>query len=478
MLIINKKDKDKKILELTGNIVLKNDKEVQIPETSAKIVLGKENFSIFLENQGTYIFSYREVLDLIPADYQLKLSFGKEKELQIFQLGYQYEDFVKIFIKLRNETLLKDLLFQETLKKSGLMADFVCLNQSGVEKQKGKAEFKFYQTSLVILPERGELIRFPFSDILETKIDNFQIEIITENGEKITISKLGEKFDLFKETLQGCLNEISLNIQNLIKGIWPEIDFSTLNKISGLIKEGKAVSKKDIEVVSPEFWQKLEGALKKTEAKEEYEFLKSIGEQDKIYLGFKKGLMGGLTGDYFWFFIPIYSEDKSKPGNAIAFETTGEKETGRATYFFRILDRKEYKEVNKTKIDGQVDDLILKINRGLSAINFRREPIYLPEEKLEEPEYVRYKFSMAKIPEINLMRELFIGRVIHKDNKQWQKNVIDLLKFNASSKDNKEKWSSFAEATEDGQKIEEAAESETELPQENETTEKPETEGN
>ena len=76
MLIINKKDKDKKILELTGNIVLKNDKEVQIPETSAKIVLGKENFSIFLENQGTYIFSYREVLDLIPADYQLKLSFG------------------------------------------------------------------------------------------------------------------------------------------------------------------------------------------------------------------------------------------------------------------------------------------------------------------------------------------------------------------------------------------------------------------
>lgn len=457
--MFDKKNKDEKVLELTGNIVLKNGKGIQISETPAKIVLDKENFSVFPEKRGTYCFSYREVIDLTPEDYQLKLFLGKGQELQISKLGYQYEDFVRIFTKLRNGTLLKDLLFQETLKKSGFEADFMYLDKSGVEKQKGKAEFKFYQTSLVILPERGELLRIRFSDILELKTEDFQLIITDEADQKFIISKLGEKFDFFKETLRGCLDEISLNIQNFIKGIWPEIDFSTLNKISGLIKEGKAVNKKDIEGVSPEFFKKLEMALMKTEVREEYEFLKSMGEQDKIYIGFKKGLMGGLTGDYFWFFIPVYSEDKSKPGNAIALEATGEKETGRATYFFRIVSRKEYKEIDKAKIDGQIDDLILKINRGLSAINFRREPIYLPQEKLEEPEYARYKFSMAKIPEINLMRELFIGRVIHKDNKQWQENVMDLLKFNVSSRDDKEKWSSLAEATEDEQKAGEPAES-------------------
>lgn len=446
------KNKDEKVLELNGSIVLQNEKGIQISETPAKIVLDKENFSIFPEKWGTYCFSYREVIDLTPEDYQLKLSLGKRQELQISQLGYQYEDFVRIFVKLRNEMLLKDLLFQETLKKSGLEADFVYLDKSGAEKQKGKAEFKFYQTSLVISPEKGELLRIRFSDISETKIDDFQIVIVAETGEKFIISKLGEKFDLFKETLRGCLNEISLNIQNFIKGIWPEIDFSALNKISGLIKEGKAVNKKDIEGVSLEFFKRLEMALMRTEVKEEYEFLKSIGEKDKIYIGFKKGLMGGLTGDYFWFFIPIYNKDKSKPGNAIAFETAGEKETGRATYFFRIISRKEYGEADKAKIDGQIDDLISKINRGLSAINFRREPIYLPEEKLDEPEHVKYKFSMAKIPEIKLMRELFIGRVIHRDNEQWQKDVKNLLEFNISCEDDMAKW----------QKIEEAAENETE----------------
>ncbi len=440
MPIIEKKDKDGKALESTGSIILQNEGGVQISERSAKIVLDKENFSIFPENLGSYLFSYREVLDLIPMDHRLKFSFGGGKELQISQLGYQYEDFVKAFIKLRNEVFLKDLLFQETLKKSGLEADFIYSDKSGAETQKGKAEFRFYQTSLVILPERGELARILFSDILETKTGDFQIEILTEEGGKIVISKLGEKFDLFKETLKGCLGEISLNIQNFIKGIWSEIDFSTLNKISGLVKEGKAVSKQKIEAVSPEFWQKLEARLMRTAVKEEYEFLKSIGAPNKIYIGFKKGLMGELTGDYFWFFVPIYGEDKSKTGNAIAFETAGEKETGRATYFFRIIGREEYKEASKVKIDGQIDSLISKINRGLTAINFRREPIYLPAEKLEEPEYAKYKFSMAKIPEIKLMRELFIGRVIHRDNEQWQEDVKNLLQFNISSGDDAAKF--------------------------------------
>jgi len=244
MPILNEKDKEKKVLESTAKIILKSQDVVQISETPAKIILEQESFSIFPENWGTYLFSYREVIDVIPEDYQLKLSLNKGQELIISQLGYQYEDFTRIFIKLRNETILKDLLFQETLKKSGLEADFLYLDESGLEKQKGKAEFKFYQTALVVLPKRGELIKIPFSDISEIKTDNFQVEMKIEKNGKIIISKLGEKFDLFKETLKSCLNEIVLNVQNFIKGIWPEIDFSTLNKISSLIKARKSNKKR------------------------------------------------------------------------------------------------------------------------------------------------------------------------------------------------------------------------------------------
>jgi len=113
--------------------------------------------------------------------------------------------------------------------------------------------------------------------------------------------------------------------------------------------------------------------------------------------------------------IPIYND---RLGNVIAFETAGEKDKGRATYFFRIVGRNEFQKLSREDLSKKVKEIVSKINNGLNAINFRREPIYLPEEKLDEPEYVKYKFSMAKIPEIQLMRDLFVGRIIHKDDKQ------------------------------------------------------------
>jgi len=73
-------------------------------------------------------------------------------------------------------------------------------------------------------------------------------------------------------------------------------------------------------------------------------------------------------------------------------------------------------------------------------INFRREPIYLPDEKLEEPQYRKYKFAVQRLPGLQTLRHLFIGRVIHASPEQWKQDVMDLLKFNVSTKDDTAKW--------------------------------------
>jgi hypothetical protein len=80
------------------------------------------------------------------------------------------------------------------------------------------------------------------------------------------------------------------------------------------------------------------------------------------------------------------------------------------------------------------------MNRGMLAINFRREPIYLPDERLEEPQYQKYSFAVAKIPALRELRQLFIGRVIHSSPEQWKKHVMDLLRFNVGTLDDNAKW--------------------------------------
>ncbi|HPD19493.1 MAG TPA: hypothetical protein PLF61_07505, partial [Candidatus Goldiibacteriota bacterium] len=147
------------------------------------------------------------------------------------------------------------------------------------------------------------------------------------------------------------------------------------------------------------------------------------------------------TGEYIWFLIPIYSEDKNKPQNAVAMEAITGEEGAKATYFFRMLGREEYKKVKKIdELDEIFDSFLKKINRAMLAINFRREPVYLTDEKLNEPQYMKYKYAIAKIPALKDLRNLFIGRVIHSSTEQWKNDVTDLLQFNKTAKEDTLRW--------------------------------------
>jgi len=65
-------------------------------------------------------------------------------------------------------------------------------------------------------------------------------------------------------------------------------------------------------------------------------------------------------------------------------------------------------------------------------INFRREPIYLSEEELNEPEHSKYRIAVQKMPSLEVLRDIFIGRVFHKSMEQWKNDAIELLQFNVT----------------------------------------------
>jgi hypothetical protein len=73
-------------------------------------------------------------------------------------------------------------------------------------------------------------------------------------------------------------------------------------------------------------------------------------------------------------------------------------------------------------------------------INFRREPVYLPEERFDEPQYSKYKLAVEKIPSLRTLRTLFIGRVIHSSSEQWKEDVLNLLRYNVVTQDDHARW--------------------------------------
>ena len=91
-------------------------------------------------------------------------------------------------------------------------------------------------------------------------------------------------------------------------------------------------------------------------------------------------------------------------------------------------------------LTARMSQFIQTVNRPLLTINFRREPIYLTEEMLARSQYEQYRYSVMRIPELQVLRRLYIGRVIHNTSEQWQSDIEDLLAFNVSTRDDGQPW--------------------------------------
>lgn len=252
---------------------------------------------------------------------------------------------------------------------------------------------------------------------------------------------MGRIYDPFNKALAAAIDQLSAKVRGLLEELFPEASPAAIRSLMPLMKDGKAISQSQLNKAFPGGWQILENRLEAAGLKDSIHYLLSLTKGEP-YAGVKRGLMGDLTGEYLWFLIPICSDDPRLPGNAIAMEAVTGDGSGKATYFFRIKPRHIYARGlhSNEEIIEDSGIIIKEINRAMLAINFRREPIYLPENQLKEGVNLRYKTAFQKLSSLQRLRELFIGRVIHSNPEQWQKDVLDLLKFNVSTANDEEKW--------------------------------------
>ena len=419
-----------------------SEKEVATGECEGTI--DEEYLTVFPKFGDILPFHLRQIATINAENYRITLFLMPKEKLVLFNLGHYFEDFLRVLTDLRNEVIIKDMLMNETIKKSDVDMEFIYLDETEKERQKDIGKIRLYETGLVIIPQKGEVFRVPYSDISNVSEENYSIKISTDFGEQLFFSKLGSEFDPFIKAFSDIYNALQTKVASSLSELYLGIDPVSLRRIASIMKEGKAAKREDIEHINPRMWNALEKKITDIGLNESYTFLKDLARQEKISIGFKQGLMGDLTGEYIWFLIPIYSIGEKDYGNAMvmeAMETTEEESVGKATYFFRIVSRSDYPNFSSLeKLDEEADRFIKMINRCMIDINFRREPIYLPDERLEEPTYFKYKIATQRIPSLRLLRSLYIGRVIHTSPEQWKKDVMDLLKFNVKTQDDSVKW--------------------------------------
>lgn len=384
---------------------------------------------------------FRSMSMISSQSYRTAINLSSGDKYELSSLGYNYEDFCKILFELWNEKAKQDMLMDEKLVKPKTEGAFTRIYKGSNLFTNEECNIFLYDTGMVITTEKGYPIRIPYCVISEVKEEYYKLVLILESSEQLILSQMGSQFEVFKNSLSQIMSKLSLKVQDSIKEMLPKTDPSLIRSVSKLMREGKAARACDIKSISPKLWDDIEAKVKCSEIGGEYDFLKSTGVADKIAIGLKRGLLGNLTGEYIWFLIPIYSTDSSMPGNVVAMEAVSSEGGGRATYFFRLMSRCEYfGDLDIEQLQIKADYFIRQLNYCMLSINFRREPIYLDDRKLEELKFSKYKTAVDRIPELKTLRQFFIGRVMHSSKEQWKNDVMELLKFNIEAQDDSVKW--------------------------------------
>jgi len=437
-------------------------------EGEAKAALDEKYLTLTVMFGEPMLIMYTDIVKISDYDYKIDLSLTSNETLNLWGLGYHYEDFLFQLCKLRNELMLKFMLMDETLIQAGFQGQYSSLDSNSRISQNGGCEIRFYDSAILILPQKNELIRIPYCYISNISKQDYSLIITDEFQGKLILTQIGQYFDSVGKALSDSLNKMNVRAQQTIKELIPEATPIAISKIASQMKDGRATSRKEIEPLSASFWARLTKKIDESGLIAEYDFLNSLSARDEVCVGIKRGLMGDLTGTYTWLLFPLIDPATGKFGNTVALEafnsqenkeqhtqtpdsetedelnqkTADDKKTAAtgATYFFKTKKREPNAQKTEEDPSLELSTFLKTINRAMIEINFRREPIYLTEDQLESTEYTQYRFAIVKIPSLKILRDLFIGRVIHASKEQWKAGVTSLLAFNTQSVDNDEKW--------------------------------------
>jgi hypothetical protein len=402
-----------------------------------KVTVGKDSVSIQGSSSAVFSVSVRDIKWLKAGDYRIEIG-SASGSLLLFNMGYRYEDVLRELHKARNDTLISDSLVYESPKGQVVKAEAVISGGGTVPSYQGRAEIRLYETALIVVPEMSSMVRFRYSDIGSVSSNNWTIDILEEGGNKVSIRMLGKEHDPLLKAISEQVAEMKLRARNIIKTIHPSISDGELSQLSVMMREGKAAGLAELTFVAPDFLELLEKRLD-MELPGSYRTLMGKGRREMTRFGFKHGLMDGVTGDYIWLLTPMFSDDPTASGNAIAFEASGS-DSARATYFFRITGRVEYSRLQPQDMRKIAESALVRTSDALTEINFRREPIYLDDVSLMDGEHDSYRYAILALPGLRDLRERFIGRVNHVSEEQYSRDIDDLLKFNVGSRSDPERW--------------------------------------
>ena len=407
------------------------------------------------------------------GEYELTLTLYTGKKILLQQFGKAFQNLSHDLLEAFRQRLIQCLLLED-LEEITRFDGFAQLSSAASPAQQfaSPAEFRLYRSNLAVLPTLAMGFQWRLADIDAVKFDEANYTLVLESGgERLTVTKLAKRTREFRERLENSVAQLNQLSANTLHEIFPFLNPDQLQQAALLMREGHAAPLRGLKDIHPQTEQGLVANVIDAKLKPYFDALLKHVPPGWGYAGFKllreeeepdeaeaePPVEESLTASagvgkeppeeapeepaqqapeeetekqpiLYWFFFPLATKPGAKsPGNLVAWEATSK--GGRATYFFRLLPPEQARvRTDPSQAPAAVDAAIRQLNRALVLLNFRREPIYLPDDSLElQPRFRRYAIACRKLPELRRLRASFLGRAIHTSLQAWNRQFEAFL---------------------------------------------------
>jgi hypothetical protein len=365
---------------------------------------------------GTPIaFDLGDVDGAVPGDWDFALTLFTGRRLELRQFGAAFGRMSQELLAAWRDRTVRCLLLED-LEEVARFTGMAALTGSASGSASGSAtpaEIRLYRSNLAVLPLDGPPLQWRLAEVDEVSFDEATYCVnLQSGGQRLTIGRLGVKTQEFRGKLDDTLDALRTLHAEALHATFPFLDPDRLQRVLEAMPEGRSVWLAALGDIHPKLPEALIERAVDARLRPYFDALRARAAGDSPMTGFKfvrpdeegEGESEEAAAPqplFFWFFFPL-------PNGRVAWEaTTG---SGRATYFFDAAE--------------PVEQSVAQLTRGLALVNFRREPIYLPDDSLErEPRFRRYAIGCRKLPDLRTLRAAFRGRAIHTSLEAWTAQV-------------------------------------------------------
>jgi hypothetical protein len=378
-----------------------------------------------------------EILAWRVHDYAVTLDLAGGARAVLSAMGKRLDPFCAALPAARAEHLGEALLLLERGAAAEEHGEFRRGDGSGEP-----CRVRLQRTSLVVFPRETLPFRIGLGEVraLEFDADAYAVRLILADAPALELRRFGKRTDALQAGLRERRDALAARGLRALGALAQDLPALALRTLGALLPDGVPASRAALEQAVPGAWEAIrlrsfaagerrEAAAHLAErAQEAWVAVKETdpapaeggpegeageGEQDvpqrqpagapepaageEAAPGAGSTLPPELAGREVLYLFRI--------GGALALELPSSTES--ATYVFRAGE--------------QGEQTVRQVVRAMAAIQFRREPISLPDEQLLGARGARYGEALALVPGLRAARQAFLGRAVHAGAEAWRK---------------------------------------------------------